>query len=152
MKAPSPPEFQELFDRILAGELTRKQAAELAHQQTGRSPSTFLSWITVSKERKSLLYPLRLTVGVNNVHAHKDPDKVEAYRNAVELALSNRVSVRSAANKFGVDYRYLLVKVRKARGDRPKTLSIRKAEEATVAALEAALNPSNPSNPTNPAP
>lgn len=135
MKPETHPKFLELFERVAAGELTRAQASDIALEETGRSRNTFLAWIISSKERKERLKPLRLTVGVKNVHAHKDPDKVKAYADAVELALTGKMKISDVARRFNVDYGYLLIKVRAAK-QATKPLSYQAANDATAATLE----------------
>lgn len=135
MKPETNPKFIELFERVASGELTRAQAAEIAFEETGRSRNTFLAWIISSKERKERLKPLRLTVGTNNVHAHKDPDKVKAYADAVALALTGKMKISDVARRFHVDYGYLLIKVRAAKAT-PATLNYRAANDSTAEILE----------------
>lgn len=137
MKPETHPLFQDLFERIAAGQLTRAQAADIAAEQTGRSRNTYLSWITASKERQQRLKPLRLNAGVNNVHAHKDPEKIKAYEDAIAHALEGKMKIKAIARRFQVDYKYLLIKVRKAR-QTAVPLSCLEANDATVATLETA--------------
>lgn len=104
------PDYEKLVDRILAGELTRQQAADLSYQITGLKPQTFLSWLRTSGKLEKLK-DTRRNAGANSQFAHTDPAIVDAYRKALELALTGKVSVRSAALKYNVSYQYLLRKV-----------------------------------------
>lgn len=134
MKPETNPKFLQLFERVAAGELTRAQAADIAFEETGRSRNTFLAWIISSKERKERLKPLRLTVGTNNVHAHKDPKKIQAYADAVSLSLTGKTKISDAARKYNVDYGYLQILVRKAKGT-PQQADYRAANDATADTL-----------------
>ena len=120
------PEYEALVLRVQAGEITRQRAAELAHEQTGLSEQTFLSWITSSGSAK-LLRDQRGSAGANSIHSHarNDPDKAIAYEEAVAAALASRGSVKAVYNKFaerGVSYVHLASLVRKARPPRPQSL------------------------------
>lgn len=109
------PEYEALVERILAGEITRDQAADISSEQTGKSRSTFLTWIRNSGAAERLK-AVRGSVGSRNIHAHKDPVKVDAYEAAMALALSGKVSIRHAAAKYEVSYPYLQRRVQAARG------------------------------------
>ena len=131
------PDYERLVDRIAAGEITRAQAAELAHQATGQSAQTFLGWIRNSGASKRLR-SVRGNVGANNIHAHKDPVKVKAYEDALAMALSGQHSVRHAAANHGVSYQYLLHKVRKLR-EEEKDERFSTADDRTVEILKASV-------------
>lgn len=104
------PDYDKLVDRILSGELTRLEAANLSFEQTGLKPQTFLSWLRSSGNLEKLK-PTRGNAGANSPFAHTDPDKVKAYADATALALTGKGSVRAAAKMFGVNYPYLLRKL-----------------------------------------
>ena len=132
MRTPQPrPEYDVLVTRILSGELTRLQAADLSEAQTGLRPQTFLSWLRTSGKLPDLK-ATRRNAGSLSPFAHKDPNKVNAYADALALALSGRVSVRQAAIKHGVSYIHLLRKWHRAKEDA--------AGEATVRELTKALD------------
>lgn len=115
MRTPQPrPEYDVLVTRILSGELTRLQAAELSETQTGLRPKTFLSWLRSSGKLPDLK-DTRRNAGQLSQFAHKDPDKIKSYADALALALSGKTSVRQAAIKYNVSYLHLLRKWRKAR-------------------------------------
>lgn len=106
------------------------QAAELSETQTGLRPKTFLSWLRSSGKLPDLK-DTRRNAGQLSQFAHKDPDKVKAYADALALALSGKTSVRQAAIKYSVNYLHLLRKWRKA-----KDVA---ADDATSEALEDVL-------------
>lgn len=151
MQKTNRPEFEALVDRIAAGEVTRDQASHLAAAATGVSPKTFLSWIRSSGAAQRLR-GVRGNVGTNNIHAHKDPDKVKAYEDAMALALSGKVSARTAALKYKVSYKWLLVKMKKApvKDSAPARYAL--ANEATVLALAKAVQPPYNADPTQQGP
>lgn len=113
-KARPRPEYEALVQRISTGEITRLEAAQLAVEQTGLSANTFLSWVRSSGVAKKLKHT-RGTVGANSIHAHKDPDKVKAYEDALAEAMGSSGSLTAIAAKHGVSYGYLSKKVRAAR-------------------------------------
>ena len=106
------PEFEALIPRIASGEITRKEAAEIVHQQTGKSPSTFLVWL--SQQKLDLPHGNAGPTSAKS-HASTDPDKAAAYDQAVEAVMSNRMKGADAAAKFNVNYAYLMQLVYKKR-------------------------------------
>lgn len=134
------PEYEALAELISTGELTRKQAADRAHAETGQSTNTFLSWLRSSGWAEKLKHA-RGNAGSNSIHAHKDPDKVKAYDEALAEALATRKSVRSVASKYahrGVNYIYLARKVKRAEAARAEQEAAA-ANDRTIQALAAAL-------------
>lgn len=127
------PDYDKLVDRILSGELTRLQAADISFEQTGLKPQTFLSWLRSSGNLEKLK-ETRGNTGANSQFAHTDPDKIKAYDDAMALALSGKVSARASAARFGVNYQYLLRKINKLDGVKEM-----KASEKTAARLEQAI-------------
>jgi hypothetical protein len=115
------PEYEALVQRIARGEITRPEAATLAASSTGLSANTFLSWLRSSGRVKDLI-DRRGTVGQNSIHAHKDPDKVLAYENALNAVMGGDLTMVAAAKKFDVSYRYLVKKVHKAKENLDKAL------------------------------
>src|SRR4051812_7814026 len=102
------PEFQALVQRIADGEISREQAAELS----GVPANTFKTWLRRSGALGAIK-PTRRSAGVYHYAAQKDPDKVDAYRDAIEECLRpvNPPSVRSVALRYaarGVSYQWLL--------------------------------------------
>jgi hypothetical protein len=114
-------EYLALLARIRTGELSRREAAAQAHLQTGLSPSTFMSWLSSTRAIKELK-DTRLSAGQNSHFASKDPDKVKAYDDAVSAVLGGLSGPR-AAEKFGVNYQYLMQKVKQARPPKKRSLS-----------------------------
>ena len=144
MKTPRP-EYEVLAELISSGELTRKQAADRASAETGQSANTFLSWLRSSGWAERLKHT-RGNAGSNSVHAHKDPDKVKAYAEALAEALSTKRSVRSVAAKYahrGVNYVYLARKVKRAEASRVEQEAAT-ANDRTIRALAAELATSKP--------
>jgi len=117
------PEYEALFDRILSGELTRKDAAAQAD-----NPGTFLSWIRSSGKAEALKN-FRGNSGQSSIHSHtrKDPVNgpavVKAYAEAIELALSGKVSARQAAKVKKVSYAYLLTKLQRLKKENSEALA-----------------------------
>lgn len=142
MKNPRPrPEYEALITKILAGEISRKEAATISKEQTGLSEQSFFSWITKSKDIREKLRPTNGNRGQNSVHAHKDPDKVKAYEDAISEVLAGRPA-NVAAKKYGVNYTYLCRRARTiAKEQRALNPTASPADDRTVAALEAALRP-----------
>ena len=135
MKIPRP-EYEVLAELISSGELTRKQAADRASAETGQSANTFLSWLRSSGWTEKLKHA-RGNAGSNSVHAHKDPDKVKAYEEALAEALATSKSVRSVAAKYahrGVNYVYLARKVKRAAAARAEQEAAA-ANDRTIQAL-----------------
>lgn len=116
MKKPQDrPEYEKLVARIETGELTRLQAADLSFEATGLKPQTFLSWLRSSGAAERLK-STRGNAGSNSQFAHTDPAVIQAYTEALALALTKKVSIRRAADVHKVSYQYLLKKVRTAGG------------------------------------
>lgn len=117
--------FESLVPRILSGELTRNQAADMAHQETGYKQSTFLVWLHSSGNAKKLK-GVRGSSGPRSVHSHakNDPDKAKAYEDAVATVLAGQTGAY-AAKKYDVNYQYLMniVKKRKSVGATSPTTS-----------------------------
>lgn len=105
------PEYEALVNRIASGELTRQQAAEIAHEQTGLSAGTFLVWLS-SSGASERLKEQRGTAGDNSIHSHakNDPDKAEAYKRAIDAVMHGMPGAQ-AARRFDVNYQYLMRKV-----------------------------------------
>lgn len=105
------PEYEALVNRIASGELTRQQAADIAHEQTGLSKGTFLVWLS-SSGASERLKEQRGSAGDNSIHSHakNDPDKAKAYEEAVTMVLKG-MSGAQAARTFDVNYQYLMRKV-----------------------------------------
>lgn len=130
------PEYEALVERILAGEIPRKTAAALARVQTGLSEQNFLSWITGYPGLKEKLKPTNGNRGQNSHLAHKDPDKVKAYEEAIAEVMAGRTAVQ-VAKRYKVNYVYLCRRVRKLQEDMaPKSSP---ADQATAEALEKEL-------------
>lgn len=106
--------YETLVNRIASGELTRLQAAKISHELTDLSPQTFLSWLRSADKLKDLKHT-RGNAGANSSNAHTDPEKIKAYDHALRLALTDKVSVRTAASMHKVSYQYLLRKVKVAK-------------------------------------
>lgn len=103
-----PENFDELVERIAAGELTRKQAADLC----GLNYHTFKGWITRSGAA-SKLRDSRGNVGENNLHSHAktNPELAQAYKDAVSVVLANqKVSMLSIWRKDFQHLRYELLR------------------------------------------
>lgn len=79
-----PENFDQLVERIAAGELTRKQAAAEADINFG----TFKGWLTRTGAIAKLRHT-RLNFGENShfSNAKRDPKKAEVYKEAVTKAL-----------------------------------------------------------------
>lgn len=105
------PEYEALVNRIASGELTRQQAADIAHEQTGLSKGTFLVWLS-SSGASERLKEQRGTAGDNSIHSHakNDPDKAEAYKRAIDAVMHGMPGAQ-AARRFDVNYQYLMRKV-----------------------------------------
>lgn len=112
--------YLALLERIKAGEITRAQASELAHEKTGLAKSTFISWLTASRVIKEIKHT-RMSAGQNSHFASKDPDKVNAYEQAVSAVL-NGMPGKQVAKKFGVSYPYLMRQVARARPPKKPSL------------------------------
>ena len=79
--------------------------------------------------------------GSNSIHAHKDPDKVKAYEDAISEVLDGRPATLTS-KKYGVNYTYLCRRARKiAKERRTPHPTPSPVDDATAAALEAALLP-----------
>lgn len=50
----------------------------------------------------------------NNIHTHKDPDKVTAYAEAPQAVLDGRLTTSRAVEQYKVSHHYLLKKLKKA--------------------------------------
>jgi transposase-like protein len=129
------PEYEALKRKIESGELSRKQAALAAQMVTGLAPSTFMSWLRSSGALKGLKHT-RLSAGQNSHLAHKDPDKVKAYEQAVSAVLEGQAPKR-AAEKFGVCYQHLLRKVHQARPPAPMRAPTTPEEDLVAAIMVA---------------
>lgn len=143
------PEYEALAEMISSGQLTRKQAADRASAETGQSTNTFLSWLRSSGWAEKLKHA-RGNAGSNSIHAHKDPDKVKAYDEALAEALATRKSVRSVAAKYahrGVNYVYLARKVKRAEAARAEQEAAT-ANDRTIQALARELASSQTPLPT----
>ncbi len=136
-KATPRPDYEALLAQVRAGTLTRVEAATASG-----TPKSFLGWVHAHGHHLPL--PDQRT-SEKHWNAHTDPHKVQAYEKALELALSGRVSVRSAAAAHGVSYVYLLRKFHKAVGSMPPQPAIdedevfRAINDETARRLQAAL-------------
>lgn len=127
------PVYEALLAKIKSGELTRRQAAT-ASTITGLSEGTFTSWLKSSGATKDpWMLAVRLNAGQNSPFAHKDPDKVKAYGDAVAAVIYEHMNPTQASRKFGVSYAYLNIKVRKERARI-------EAEEARIASEQPRLD------------
>ena len=131
------PEYEALIEKILDGEMSRKQAAALSKEQTGLSEQNFLSWITGYPGLKEKLKHTNGNKGANSPLAHKDPDKVKAYEDAIAEVLSGRTAVQ-VAKKYGVNYVYLCRRVACMR-EKP-AYKPSPADLETAKILESAIN------------
>lgn len=124
------PEYEALFKRIAAGELTRSQAAEIAAEQTGLSQGTFLVWVSRAGAKGGLDH-VKGSAGPNSPRswAKLDPDKAKAYEAAMEEALTSKMSVLHISKKHGVSYPYLLQKVNTEKIRRGVEENLREFEE-----------------------
>lgn len=115
MKKPRP-EYEALVPRIASGELTRKQAADIASEQTGLSPGSFLLWLNHSGRNKELVNTRR-NAGETSVRAlaNTDPDKAKAYADAIKAVTEDHMNGELAAKKFGVSYQYMMRKIKEAK-------------------------------------
>lgn len=109
--------FEQLFQDILEGRLTRAEASQRASEATGCSPNTFLSWLR-SSGKAQLLKDKRLTVGANHKdsHAKNNPEVEQAYQEALGEVAKGRKPVRQIAKAFehrGVSYAWLLHRAKK---------------------------------------
>ena len=132
------PEYEALIQKILAGEISRKQAAALSREQTGLSEQSFLSWITAFPGLKEKLKPTNGNKGANSHLAHKDPDKVKAYEDAIAEVMAGRPATL-AAEKYGVNYVYLCRRARSMTLEKNAALAYKGPSEvdlATARALE----------------
>lgn len=102
------PEFEALVPRIASGELTRDQAAAIAHKQTGLAPGSFKVW--VSQNHSDTLRAVRRSAGALSKHSHSqnDPDKAKAYEQALSTLMAGKMPGPQVARKFGVSYTYLM--------------------------------------------
>lgn len=103
-----PENFDELVERIAAGELTRQQAADLC----GLNYHTFKGWITRSGAAAKLR-DSRGNAGENNLHSHAktNPELAQAYKDAVLVVLANqKVSMLSIWRKNFQHLRYELLR------------------------------------------
>lgn len=128
MKQP-PPQFESLVPRILSGEITRQQAADIACQETGYSRSTFLVWLNTSGNAAKLK-GVRGSSGPRNIHSHaqNDPNKVKAYEDAVKTVLAGQTGTY-AAEKHGVNYQYLMKLINKRKLQEQKHIREQSAAE-----------------------
>jgi hypothetical protein len=110
----SRPHYETLVNRIASGELTRLQAAKISQELTGLSTQTFLSWLRSADKLKDLKHT-RGNAGPNSPNSHTDPEKIAAYDHALRLALTGKVSARTAASMHKVSYQYLLRKMKAAK-------------------------------------
>lgn len=131
------PEFQTLVDRLASGAITREEAA----LDAGVPLNTLKTWLRRAGALGGLKHTRR-NAGAHHFAAEKDPDKVDAYRNAIAecLRATNPPSIRSVALKYadrGVSYQWLLHKVGQARRGEIRLASPDKDEISDGDAVEA---------------
>lgn len=144
MRKPQPrPDYDKLVERILSGELTRLQAADISYEITGLKPKTFLSWLRSSGKLPELA-PTRGNRGDGSPFSFRNPDnpnydpgKAAAYDKAVAQAMSTTSkSVRAIAKDHGVNYVYLLRKLSKAKAEAAGTETADRLKKALVRAIK----------------
>lgn len=94
------PEFEALVLRIASGEITRKEAAQIAHEQTGLSASTFQVWLSSSGHGAELKHG-------NKGRLRTDPDKAAAYAQAVKDVVDGGAHPEKVAKALDLSFGYL---------------------------------------------